>query len=174
MNQLAAAIGRADAKHCIRNAWSQSGLGEWPFIDELPFAPPRKWRFDWACVDAMLAIEIDGVTHERKGCDRRGGRHQNAKGFEGDCEKLNAATALGWAVLRFTPDMVTRAPVQCAEMVRDVMASRLAARPHIATGPYAIGDMGRPISPAHMTGPYGLGDMGPSYGAENSSEIRLM
>lgn len=121
MNQLAAAIGRADAKHCIRNAWSQSGLGEWPFIDELPFAPPRKWRFDWACVDAMLAIEIDGVTHERKGCDRRGGRHQNAKGFEGDCEKLNAAVLLGWMVLRFTPQMVQRAPVQCVEQIATLL-----------------------------------------------------
>ena len=113
-----------DAKHCIANAWMQCGRGPWPFVPEHSFHATRRWRFDWACLDLLVAIEIDGVVCERKGCSARVGRHQNAKGLEGDCEKLNAAACLGWSVLRFTPGMVARAPVQCVEIVEQLIEAR--------------------------------------------------
>lgn len=106
-----------DAKDCIRNAWQLVLSEPWPFSAEVEFAEGRRWRFDWASHAAMVAIEIDGVVHERPGQCRRVGRHQQASGFEGDCEKLNAAVLLGWMVLRFTPQMVALAPVQCVEQV---------------------------------------------------------
>jgi len=55
----------------------------------------RQWRFDFAWPDRMLAVEIDGGAFSN-------GRHTRGAGFVEDCRKLNAATLLGWRVLRFT------------------------------------------------------------------------
>lgn len=66
---------------------------------EFQFHPRRKWRFDIAWPDLMLAVEIDGGIWS-------GGRHTRRAGFHKDMEKINAATVLGWRVLRFTPQDV--------------------------------------------------------------------
>ena len=63
------------------------------------FAPPRRWRFDFAWPDYNLAVEVEGGTWSR-------GRHTRGAGFEKDCEKYNEAALLGWTVLRFTTSMV--------------------------------------------------------------------
>lgn len=68
-------------------------------VEELVFAPPRKWAFDLAYPDRKLAIECEGGTHS-------GGRHVRGKGYENDCEKYNEAQLLGWTVLRFTMGMI--------------------------------------------------------------------
>ncbi len=59
----------------------------------------RRWRFDMAWPTQMIACEVDGGTWT-------GGRHVRPRGYEADCEKLNEATALGWAVFRFTSAQV--------------------------------------------------------------------
>lgn len=59
----------------------------------------RKWAFDWVWPDARLALEVDGGGWQR-------GRHHRHDGFIEDCHKLNTAIALGWVVLRVTPEMV--------------------------------------------------------------------
>src|SRR4051812_34601316 len=64
---------------------------------EYRFAPPRRWRFDFAFIPERLAVECDGGTWIA-------GRHSRGKGVEADCEKQNAAVLLGWRVLRFTCD----------------------------------------------------------------------
>lgn len=64
-------------------------------VRELVFAKPRRWRFDFAWPDHLLAVETEGGTWS-------GGRHTTGKGFEGDCDKYNQAALLGWTVLRFT------------------------------------------------------------------------
>jgi very-short-patch-repair endonuclease len=63
------------------------------------FAPPRKWRLDFAWPEHRIAIEVDGGTYS-------GGRHTRGKGFEADCEKTNTATLQGWLLLRVTGAMV--------------------------------------------------------------------
>ncbi len=65
-------------------------------VPELRFHATRKWRFDFAWPECKLAIEIDGGAWTK-------GRHTRGRGFVADMEKLNAATVLGWRVLRFTP-----------------------------------------------------------------------
>ena len=70
---------------------------------EHQFEPSRKWRFDRAHLMARVAIELDGGTHN-------GGRHVRGDGYAKDCEKLNAATAQGWAVFRLTSDMLRDDP----------------------------------------------------------------
>jgi len=66
---------------------------------EYRFAPPRRWRFDFAWPAIKLAVEVEGGTWS-------GGRHTRGAGFAKDCEKYNAAASLGWRVLRFTKEMI--------------------------------------------------------------------
>jgi len=69
-------------------------------IREHVFAPPRKFRFDFAWADRLIACEIDGGTWSGKS------RHTTGEGFAKDCEKTNLAALAGWRVFRFTGDMV--------------------------------------------------------------------
>ena len=66
----------------------------WP-VAEHRFHPTRKWRFDFAWPDHMLAVELEGGAWT-------GGRHTRPSGFVADCDKYNAAALLGWRVLRYT------------------------------------------------------------------------
>ena len=72
---------------------------------EYRFAPPRRWRFDFAWPASMVAVELEGMT-------RAGGRHQRWGGFQKDAEKYNAATKRGWRVLRYTSQDMRERPVQ--------------------------------------------------------------
>lgn len=62
---------------------------------ELEFHPTRKWRFDFAWPEAMLAAEVDGGEWVR-------GRHWRPGGVGADRDKAIAADRLGWTVLHFT------------------------------------------------------------------------
>lgn len=66
-------------------------------VKEYQFHTQRKWRFDYAFVEAKVALEVEGGVHT-------GGRHIRPKGFLGDMEKYNTAATLGWRLLRTTPD----------------------------------------------------------------------
>lgn len=66
---------------------------------EYRFHPTRRWKFDFAWPAALLAVEIDGGIWSH-------GRHVRGKGVTGDCEKYNAATAMGWRVLRATEPLL--------------------------------------------------------------------
>lgn len=68
---------------------------------EYRFHPIRKWRFDYAWPEKKVAIEVEGAVWIR-------GRHTRGSGFIKDMEKYNTATAMGWSVLRFTPDQMRR------------------------------------------------------------------
>jgi len=66
---------------------------------EYRFAPPRRWKFDFAFPAQKVAIECEGGIYS-------GGRHVRGAGFEKDCEKYNAASLDGWRLLRFTAQMI--------------------------------------------------------------------
>ena len=68
-------------------------------VAEHRFHPERKWRFDFAWPDAMVALEVEGGVWT-------GGRHTRGAGFIEDMRKYNAATELGWRVFRITPDEI--------------------------------------------------------------------
>lgn len=68
---------------------------------EYRFHDARKWRFDGAYVAQRIGIEIEGGTFAIGKS-----RHTNPKGYEADCEKYNAAAALGWRVVRVTYAMI--------------------------------------------------------------------
>ncbi len=75
---------------------------------EYPFAAQigRKWRFDYLLTDirngnALVAIEIEGGLYVR-------GRHTRGKGYQGDLDKYNHATMMGYRVLRFSTQDILR------------------------------------------------------------------
>jgi hypothetical protein len=68
---------------------------------EYRFAPPRRWRFDLAFIDARLAVEIEGGVFLPAGS-----RHTRGAGFRNDVCKYAEATVLGWRVLRILPEHV--------------------------------------------------------------------
>lgn len=74
------------------------------------FAPPRRWRFDFAWPLYRVAVELEGGVWS-------GGRHTRAAGFLGDVEKYNAAVMGGWRVLRFTADDLKREPQRVVAQV---------------------------------------------------------
>lgn len=80
---------------------------------EYKFHPDRRWRFDWAFPHHKVAVEVDGRAYHVKG----GGRHAQ----DSDREKLNAATALGWRVFRFSVKMLEDDPAGCVRMVEDAL-----------------------------------------------------
>jgi len=63
------------------------------------FHPTRKWRFDYAWPDKMVALELEGGLWAR-------GRHTRGGGYIADMAKYNAATEAGWRVLRYAPNAV--------------------------------------------------------------------
>lgn len=72
---------------------------------EYRFHPVRRWRFDAAIPELMIACECEGGTWA-------GGRHIRPAGFEADLEKYNTATLLGWSVYRFVPRMLNQGWIQ--------------------------------------------------------------
>jgi len=70
-------------------------------VQEWRFHSVRRWRFDFAWPDRMVAVECEGGVWSR-------GRHVRGKGFENDCEKYSTAAAMGWKVLRVTAGMLDR------------------------------------------------------------------
>ena len=59
----------------------------------------RRWRFDLAWPDRMLAAEVAGAVYSQ-------GRHTRGKGFTEDCRKYSEAAILGWRILHLTTQMI--------------------------------------------------------------------
>ncbi len=75
------------------------GAGLPPPVTEHRFAHPRRWKFDFAWPDQMVAFEREGGTWQ-------GGRHVSGKGYRNDCIKYSEAAIRGWKVIRATVDMI--------------------------------------------------------------------
>lgn len=84
---------------------------------EYRFAPPRKFKFDFAWPDYKVAVEMEGGTYT-------GGRHTRPKGFENDCEKYNLAAEGGWIVLRYTGRMLKNDPHTVIGQIQKVINRR--------------------------------------------------
>lgn len=59
------------------------------------FKKPRRFKFDIAVLDIMLAIEYEGIISQKS-------RHTTITGYTKDTEKYNLAQLEGWTVLRYT------------------------------------------------------------------------
>ena len=85
------------------------------FEQEFEFHPKRKWRADFHLVGKKILVEVEGAIWS-------GGRHTRGKGYLGDMEKYNAATMMGFQVIRFSTDQVKsgHAIQQIEKMVGDL------------------------------------------------------
>lgn len=79
-------------------------------VIEHKFHPKRRWKFDVALLDQMIAVEIEGGIYSK-------GRHTRPTGFIKDMEKYNSAAVLGWKVLRYS----TKQAEEMNDIVRDLM-----------------------------------------------------
>lgn len=70
-------------------------IAECPKYAGLIYAKPRMFRFDFAIVDKMIAIEYEGINGGKS-------RHTTLTGYTKDTEKYNLAQQLGWKVYRYT------------------------------------------------------------------------
>jgi very-short-patch-repair endonuclease len=74
-------------------------------VIEYRFHAARQWRADYAHIGARVLIELEGGVWS-------GGRHNRGQGYINDCQKYNAATALGWSVFRLATGMIAVDNVQ--------------------------------------------------------------
>lgn len=79
---------------------------------EYQFAPPRRWRYDFAWPERRVAVEFDGGQWVAFG-----GRHNR----DSDREKLNHGAALGWRVLRFSNQQWDTDPLTCMRLVAQAL-----------------------------------------------------
>ena len=88
---------------------TDAGLGG--YKRNFRFHETRRWLFDFAWPDLLVAMEYEGMFGGRS-------RHLSFKGYTADCIKYSEAAILGWTVIRVTAplvrdgqamDMITRA-----------------------------------------------------------------
>lgn len=80
-----------------------------PFTRQHRFAVSvgRNWSLDFACLQYMVAVEIEGLVVMRVNGELMvKGRHASISGFKEDCIKYATAAQLGWTVLRFEQSQV--------------------------------------------------------------------
>lgn len=68
----------SDGERTFETQLRQIGAGGW--VREHQFDAARKWRFDFAWLDLLVAVEVEGGTWSA-------GRHSRGSGFESDCVK---------------------------------------------------------------------------------------
>ena len=88
------------------------------FEREQTLIPKRRFRFDFVITGSDLVIEVEGGTWS-------GGRHTSGVGFRSDCYKYNLALELGYRVLRYTTDMVTKG--EAIAQIIDILGAESAA-----------------------------------------------
>lgn len=82
---------------------------------EYRFAPPRRWRFDFAYPACRVAVELHGGLWSS-------GAHVRPIGVQRDLQKHNAAVVLGWRLLYFSTDDLSNDPETCIDMVRQLLS----------------------------------------------------
>lgn len=104
------------ADHFVRN-WDIFGKSAYTLTREHRFHPTRGWRLDCAFIAQRVAVEIEGGVWTN-------GRHTRGYGFIEDCNKYNAASELGWIVLRYAATEIKRDPIGIVQQVTRVLDSR--------------------------------------------------
>lgn len=85
------------------------------FEQEFKFHPTRKWRADFHLKDKKILVEVEGGIWSN-------GRHTRGKGYLADLDKYNAATMMGYQVIRFSTEQVKSGSAieQIEKMVGDL------------------------------------------------------
>lgn len=81
-------------------------------VKEHRFHPIRRWRFDFAWPESMVALEMDGIAKQAGG-----GRHS----YDGDREKMNMAVSMGWHVFRYSGKLLRSNPHKAIKMLSELI-----------------------------------------------------
>lgn len=82
------------SKHEVKFVQIWGWLGGPELIREFRFCPQRKWMADFAHVQTQTLVEIEGFGHQ-------------LSRYQGDIEKYNKASELGFTLYRLTPNLIT-------------------------------------------------------------------
>lgn len=77
----------------IKQLLEQAGI---EYVTEHRFHHTRKFRFDIAIPELLIAVEYEGVYGGKKS------RHTTVSGYTTDSTKYNLAASMGWRVFRYT------------------------------------------------------------------------
>lgn len=94
--------------------WKRLSKCQEPIEHGYRFHPVRKWQFDFAFPEKMVAVEMEGGVFTKGG-------HTRGKHYTEDCDKYNEAQAMGWRVMRYTIKHLEQRPVQVIEQVRSLV-----------------------------------------------------
>lgn len=75
---------------------------------------PRRWRFDVAWPAYRVAVELEGGVFINS-------HHSRGATYTANCQKYNAATILGWRLLRYTIKDIEDRPVQMIEEITGLL-----------------------------------------------------
>lgn len=87
-------------------------------IREHRFAPPRRYRFDFAFIDKRIGIDLQGAVWIRGG-------HSTGTGINNDCNKNNLAVLNGWKFFKFTVNHLRDTPKESLALVYSALTSPL-------------------------------------------------
>jgi hypothetical protein len=96
--------GPSKLENAADTLFSLLGAPEW--VREHPGIPGRKFRFDFAWPEQMVAVEING------GIFKAQSGHRSISGLERDYNKANLAQLHGWAYFQLSPRMIEPATVE--------------------------------------------------------------
>jgi len=104
-------IKTSELERAFETRWRQLAPPEAPRpVREYQFCAERKFRIDWAWPPYKVGVELQGGTWS-------GGAHVRGGGYRRDCEKLNLAQSLGWALFWVTGDMLENDPLEIVNMI---------------------------------------------------------
>lgn len=87
-------------------------------VCEFRFHETRKWRFDYAWPDLLIACEYQGLAWKGEGVSG----HQSVDGLRNDCEKFTEASLAGWTLILITAETVNSG--QAVEWLRRALERR--------------------------------------------------
>ena len=91
-------------------------------VRQYVFHKTRKFRFDFAWPDCLVAVEIDGGIFQgdrSKGGNQTG--HRSINGLMAGMEKGNYAAVDGWCLLRFHAKDLDQRPEYCVDLVAEAI-----------------------------------------------------
>ncbi len=84
------------------------------------FASPRRWRFDFAWPEHMVAIELEGGIWTD-------GAHTRGQHYRSDAEKYREATKLGWRVMRYVTNDLRENPFKITAEIKQLLEVKRAS-----------------------------------------------
>jgi very-short-patch-repair endonuclease len=111
-------VAKSDLEEAFLAYWDEYAKAGGPPEREYRFAPPRRFRLDFAWVEKRVGVEITGGIWTQ-GRHSRGGPAQI-----NEIDKRNLLASTGWTLLEFSEQHLRTDPLACVGMVEAVLEGR--------------------------------------------------